>query len=156
MDWSLELASESDIDELMTWFPDARSVDIWGGPKFRYPFDRDTFHEDCRWREFATYCLRNPANEFVAFGQLGIRYDRSHLARLIAHPDSRGQGVGRRLVERLIEVARERQSCKEVALFVYRHNETAYQCYRALDFEIRDYPAGAPMADKCYYMSRVV
>ena len=39
----LELATDRDIDELMTWFPDAAAVDIWGGPKFRFPFTRDSF-----------------------------------------------------------------------------------------------------------------
>lgn len=149
-------ASTSDIDELMTWFSDAESVDIWGGPKFRYPFDIESFHEDCRLREFATYCLRDAMGEFKAFGQLGLRYDRSHLARLAVHPEYRRQGVGRTLLEMMINVARERQACKEVGLFVYRHNQTAYRCYRAVGFNVQDYPASAPMADKCFYMTRLV
>ncbi len=72
------------------------------------------------------------------------------------HPDYRGEGNGRRLLEMMIDVARERQDCKEVGLFVYRHNKTAFHCYRAAGFSVQDYPAAAPMADKCYYMTRVV
>lgn len=154
--WSLEPAVKSDIDELMTWFPDASSVDIWGGPRFRFPFDKESFHEDCRLQEFATYCLRNSKGEFIAFGQLGLRYERSHFARLVVHPEQRSQGLGRKLLEMMIDVARERQTCKEVGLFVYRHNRAAYRCYRAAGFKLRDYPAAAPMADKCYYMTRMV
>jgi len=152
--WSLNVAHEADIDELMTWFPNSNAVDIWGGPKFRYPFDRRTFHEDCRWQEMPTYCLRDPGNEFAAFGQLASRYDRAHLARLVANPRMRGQGVGRKLIEMLIERAGADQAHSKVALFVYRDNETAYRCYLALGFEVQEFPDGAPMRDKCFYLAR--
>jgi ribosomal protein S18 acetylase RimI-like enzyme len=153
--WSFDSAVESDIDELMTWFPDAHSTDIWGGPAFRYPFDRKSFREDCRWLEFSSYSLRNPDGEFVAFGQLGSRFERSHLARLVTHPDRRGQGVGRKLLERMIAAAKSESELNEVALFVYKNNEPACRCYLALGFEIQDYPDGAPLRDECYYMTRL-
>jgi len=154
MTWVLETASEADIDVLMTWFPNAQSVNIWGGPNFRYPFNRETFYADIRWRDFSSYCLRNPNEEISAFGQLGSRYGRSHLARLVADPDMRGQGVGRKLLESLIDEARQSTEYKEIALFVYKDNEPAYRCYLALGFEVRDYPEGAPMPDKCFYLAR--
>ncbi len=118
MSWSFESAVEADIDELMTWFPDAHAVDIWGGPRFRYPFDRESFHEDCRWQEYSSFCLRNSHGRFVAFGQLGKRYKRSHLARLIVSSELRGQGIGKRLIESLINGARETNEWEEGALFV--------------------------------------
>ncbi len=156
MSWSFESAVEADIDELMTWFPDAHAVDIWGGPRFRYPFDRESFHEDCRWQEYSSFCLRNSHGRFVAFGQLGKRYKRSHLARLIVSSELRGQGIGKRLLENLINVARETNECEEVALFVYRDNVAAFECYKALGFEVREYPEKAPMRDLCFYLSRPV
>jgi ribosomal protein S18 acetylase RimI-like enzyme len=156
MTWSFEAADAADIDELMSWFPDAHSVDIWGGPRFRYPFGQASFHEDCRWQEYSSYCLRDPDNQFAAFGQIGQRYKRSHLARLIAHPDLRGQGVGKRLLEKLIGIAHEANECEEVALFVYRDNEPAYRCYRAMGFEVQEYPDDAPMREQCFYLSRPV
>ncbi len=156
MPWSFEAADAADIDELMSWFPDAHSVDIWGGPRFRHPFDQASFHEDCRWQEYSSYCLRDPGNRFAAFGQIGKRYKRSHLARLIAHPERRGQGVGKRLLEKLIGIAREANECEEVALFVYKHNEPAYHCYRAMGFEVQEYPDDAPMREQCFYLSRPV
>jgi len=156
MPWSLVRANSSDIDELMTWFPDAHSVDIWGGPKFRFPFDRESFDADSRWQEFSSYCLRNPDDEFVAFGQLGSRYGRSHLARLISNPTLRRKGIGRKLIEAVIDRARVEQAYSEVGLFVYRNNTPAFQCYLSLGFEVQDYPEGAPLADVCYYLTRTV
>jgi ribosomal protein S18 acetylase RimI-like enzyme len=154
VDWSLDTAVEADIDELMTWFPDAHSVDIWGGPAFRFPFDRESFHTDCRCSEYSSYCLRNAAGHFAAFGQMGYRYGRSHLARLVANPDMRGQGIGRKLLEKMIAVARTEPDVEEMALFVYKRNEPAYRCYLALGFGIQDYPDGAPLREECYYMTR--
>ena len=49
--------SESDINRLMSWFPDERSVDIWGGPNFRYPLTPTTFQEDTHWRDMDSYIL---------------------------------------------------------------------------------------------------
>jgi len=156
LSWLLENASAADIDELMTWFPDAHSVDIWGGPRFRYPFDRKSFHEDCRWQEYSSFCLRNPENEFVAFGQLGTRHKRYHLVRLVVNSRFRRQGVALKLLEMIIEVARELRKCEEIALFVYKDNAAAYQCYLASGFEVRTYPDGARLADKCFYLARTV
>lgn len=42
----------------------------------------------------------------------------------------------------------------EFSLFVYRDNVPALECYKAMGFEIRDYPEGASMADQCYYLTR--
>ena len=156
MSWVLDPAGKADIDELMTWFPDAHSVDIWGGPAFRFPFDRESFHSDCRLLEYSSYCLRNAAGDLAAFGQMGYRFGRSHLARLVANPTLRGQGVGRKLLEMMIEVVRTQQDLKEMALFVYKDNEPAYRCYLASGFEVQDYPKAAPLRDKCYYMTRPI
>lgn len=152
----LDRVSPADIDELMIWFPDGESVDIWGGPRFRYPFDRSTFHEDCRWQEFSSYCVRDPEGDAVAFGQIGDRYDRAHLARLVVHPAHRGRGIGRQLLKGLIEIAAREGRYKSVALFVYRHNEVALGCYLSHGFEIQEYPDTAPMKDACFYLARKI
>ena len=154
MSWSLVKVTESDVDELMTWFPTRESVDIWGGPVFRFPFTRETFHEDCHWDEFATYRLQDEQSEFAAFGQMGERYGRSHFARLIANPEMRGQGVGKKLMLHLMEEARRQQGNDEFGLFVYRDNAPALHCYQSVGFEITEYPDDAPMPDECYYLIR--
>ena len=156
MSWSLDAAGEADIDELMTWFPDSHSVGIWGGPGFRYPFDRESFQEDCCWRKFSSYCLRNQKGELAAFGQSGSRYGRAHLARLVANPNMRGQGVGSKLIETMISVASDENQFSEIALFVLRDNAPAFKCYRSLGFDIKDYPNDAPMPELCFYMTRPI
>lgn len=154
MSWSLVRVAESDVDELMTWFPTRESVDVWGGPIFRFPFTRESFLEDCRWKEFDTYRLQDVHGTFAAFGQIGERYGRSHFARLVANPEMRGCGVGSRLMNHLMDEARQLHHNDEFGLFVYRDNKPALSCYRSVGFEISDYPDDAPMPDKCYYLIR--
>ena len=152
--WALAPAGDADFGEIMTWFPDGPSVDIWSGPGFRYPFTGESFFEDLRIDTVDSYALRNADNLLAAFGQSYERYGRGHLARLVTNPALRRQGAGRRLIEMIIAALAERRDYDEYSLFVYRHNEPAYRCYRSLGFVVTDYPEDAPFADKCYFLTR--
>ncbi len=154
MRYELLPAPETDIAELMTWFPDAAAVDIWSGPRFRFPFSAVTFAEDCRWNEFSSFRLEDESARLLAFGQISERHDRAHLARLIVRPSMRGAGVGRSLVTALVERARRLYDFEQCGLFAYRHNTAALRCYRSVGFEITRYPDDAPMRDRCYYLTR--
>ncbi|MBU2678068.1 MAG: GNAT family N-acetyltransferase [Gammaproteobacteria bacterium] len=154
--WALVTPDAADIDELMHWLPDARSVDRWGGPRFRYPFTPETFRDDCRIDDILSFCLRRPDGAMAAFGQVYDRHDRAHLARLITHPKMRGQGIGKRLVATLVGAAQQLCGHAECSLFVYRDNEPAYRCYLSSGFELQKYPPDAPMKDECYFMTRAV
>jgi len=152
--WSLNRATAADIEDLMQWFSDSDDIIIWGGPSFRFPFTRETFVEDVHWATMASYCLRDTTGEFVAFGQLYERDGRIHMARLVVRPDMRGRGIGRRLIEMLMEAGRKIFSCDEYSLFVFRENAPAYECYKSLGFVVQDYPRDMPHADVCYYLTR--
>ncbi len=152
----LQPASHEDLVELMTWFPDAAATSLWGGPKFRYPFDESSFIEDCRYTELASYCLKDRENTTIAFGQYNERYGRIHLARLVVAGDRRGQGLGAEFIAKLMIKASAEMPHQQYSLFVYRHNAPAYACYYKLGFRSTDYPQGAPLADVCYYMTRDV
>ena len=152
--WTLRESTESDIDGLMSWFPAAEDINIWGGPAFRYPFTRDTFFEDIHWGQVLSFSLRDVSDEVVAFGQLYDRDERIHLARLVVNPLTRGQGSGRRLIELLIKAGSSRFHRDECSLFVFRKNIPAYECYKSLGFAVREYPKDMPHADVCYYLTR--
>ncbi len=151
--WVLNAAADADIDEVMAWFPDAASVNIWGGPAFRYPFTRETFREDCHLDDMQTYVLRNADGALAAFGQSYERNGRGHLARLVSNPSLRRRGVGKQLIRMIILVLAAKHDYAEYSLFVYRDNAPAYRCYRSLGFVVRDYPDDAPMPDQCYFLT---
>ena len=152
--WTLARAADTDFDELMTWFPDAASVDIWGGPRFRYPFTGETFRTDCRIDLMTSYVLRRRDESLAAFGQSCERDGRGHLARLVSNPSLRGKGAGKQLIRMIIAALEETHAYDEYSLFVYRHNIPAYRCYLSLGFDVVQYPDDAPMPDKCYFLTR--
>jgi len=154
--WTLNRATDADMDALMRWFPDSESVRIWGGPRFRYPFTRKSFLRDCHWGKMHSFCLRGADRSMLGFGQIYERIGRINMARLVVHPQSRGEGAGRKLIELLFEAGRNLYSLDEYSLFVYRDNLAALKCYQSMGFEIRDYPPKAPLADECYYLTRPV
>ena len=154
--WRLVEAADQDLDELMTWFRESGEVELWAGPRFRFPFTRATFRKDCRWGRMPGFRLNTPAGEFAAFGQMYQRYGRINLARLVVNPRMRGRGVGKRLVGMLIDTGPGLFSADEFSLFAYRHNVAALACYRSMGFVVRDYPEGARLADQCYYLTRGV
>lgn len=154
--WVLDDARQRDLDELMTWFQNAGQVASWGGPRFRFPFSRTSFRDDCHWPEMASFCLRDPDGSLCAFGQLYDRNGRINLARLIVKPNRRGEGIGRRLVKMLMSVGAGLLQLSEFSLFVFRDNLPALGCYRSLGFEITQYPADQILADQCYYLTRPV
>jgi ribosomal protein S18 acetylase RimI-like enzyme len=155
-DWRLDEMPASDIDELMKWFPDEASTRTWGGPDFRFPFNRHSFAEDIHWGRMATFTLRAPDGAFAAFGQVYERVGCINLARLAVNPTMRGRGVGTRLVEMLMMASAEMFNCDRYSLFVYQDNTPAYKCYTALGFELSEYPENALLADVCDYLTRPV
>ncbi len=156
MSCTLRAATDEDVKELRRWFTDAAAVEIWGGPKFRFPFNAETFANDCYLDVMKSFSLTNSAGAMVAFGQFYYREGRGHLARLITKPDMRRQGYGARLIEKLISVIAAEGNATEVSLFVYRHNEAAFRCYQSLGFRVQAYPDDSALEEQCYFLTRPI
>jgi len=152
--WVLQSSTTADIDALMRWFPRKEDVQIWGGPTFTYPFSRETFYKDIHWGRMESYSLFDTEGMFSAFGQLYLRQRRIHLARLVAEPAKRGQGVGKRLIKMLMDVGTSLFESNEFSLFVFRDNVPAYECYKSLGFVMGDYPEDMPYSDVCFFLTR--
>ena len=151
----LRAAKSADIDALMTWFPDEESIRNWSGPFFDYPFDRDSFHRDCKWRDIDSYCLESHGR-LQGFGQVYERYGRLNLARLVVTPEARGCGLGQQLVNALIRKSRSTFDLDEAGLFVYTANEPAYCCYRAAGFQPAEMPDDVDLGDESRYLVRAI
>jgi hypothetical protein len=66
----MKLASttRSHFQELMSWFPDRRSCEVWASPAFPYPFTETTFLEHLR-PEVPSFSLIGDDQELLGFGQ---------------------------------------------------------------------------------------
>ncbi|MEM6512599.1 MAG: GNAT family N-acetyltransferase [Pseudomonadota bacterium] len=151
----LRTADTADIDTLMTWFPDAASIRHWSGPDFDYPFDRDSFHRDCKWRDIDSYCLESHGT-LQGFGQVYPRDNRVNLARLVIHPQARGSGLGQQLISALIREGQQTLGLDEAGLFVYRSNAAAWCCYRAAGFDVAPMPEDVDLGPEARYLVRAI
>ncbi|MDW5376434.1 GNAT family protein [Halomonas sp. HP20-15] len=130
----LRPARVDDLDTVLGWVPDAEVCRRWAGPNVAFPGTPNGV-----WLEMAA----SPDNAFalidgaalVGFGQLLARdYRVVHMARLIVAPRRRGQGLGRRLCEALIETARDDFAARRLTLNVYADNHVAHALYSSLGF----------------------
>jgi len=126
-------ASISDIEEVISWIATEEECRIWAGPAVTFPINKGSLLNQI------SFC---PENSFscksymglLAFGQIMQKDDGcSHLARIITNPTCRGQGLGRRICNYLVDYAFELGSGK-VSLNVYRENAHALRLYESLGF----------------------
>jgi ribosomal protein S18 acetylase RimI-like enzyme len=147
-------ATATDIDALMHWFADAVSLRRWGGPAFRHPFTSASFRADLTHRGQRSFALRNEHAGLLGFGQFYPRWQRIHLSRIAVHPDHRGRGLGRILLQNLLAAGREELDLAEFGLFVYRDNAAAMTVYRESGFAVAASPDPDETIDGCSYMTR--
>ncbi len=92
----------------------------------------------------AKYLHRNPATCFVAeeenrmLGVILSGHDgrRGFIHHTAVHPDCRGQGIGKHLVENAL-AALKKEGISKVALVVFAHNETGNAFWEKMGFSLR-------------------
>jgi ribosomal protein S18 acetylase RimI-like enzyme len=138
------------LPELMTWFPEAEELRIWGGPEFRHPFTPETFREDSKIDSIASWSLVSDDGELAAFGQCYLRIERCHFGRVGVSPHRRGGGLGTRLFREMAAWGLAEFGDRQLSLFVLKGNEAAYRLYLRLGFRVVPYPE--PFMPTAHYM----
>ena len=149
---SLQPFDPHQLQQLMSWFPDQASCRMWGGPEFRYPFDKTTFQEDSRILSLPSWSVTGSDGSLSAFGQYYLRAGRCHLSRLAVAPRLRGRGIGSTLVRELCQLGCESLAVTSCSLFVLPGNESALRLYHRLGFVAVPYPDPDPVFAECIYM----
>ncbi|NVK22305.1 MAG: GNAT family N-acetyltransferase [Kangiellaceae bacterium] len=144
-------AQDKHLLQIMSWFPNERSVVMWGGPNIRFPFTEQTFKEDIKLKDIATYTIVDESENPLAFGQIYPRLGRCHLGRLAVNPDNRRQGLGQRLIASLCEIGNQTLNTQGYSLFVLSDNNSALNLYQKLGFRQAEYPKPLTL-DNCLYL----
>lgn len=151
MKTQLVLASVGEMLQLQHWFGSAEQQQSWGGDNFDYPCSEPRFLQLLCSPNAQSYSLLDSENStLLGFGQVCDLFNYHHLARLAIHPNHRGKGLAKALINELIIQALSQQY-RNISLYVHRHNNIALQCYASLGFEIS--PPPEDESPRLYFMT---
>jgi ribosomal-protein-alanine N-acetyltransferase len=106
---------------------------------FTTPWPAYAFEQELRGNRLARYVVARaevPEGErVVGFAGVWLMVDEAHITTFGVHPEWRRQGIGRRLLLRLAELALD-LGARRLTLEVRVGNQAAQHLYRAFGFEI--------------------
>ncbi len=111
--------------------PSAHEIDRQA---FSMPWPPDAYRHEIE-NEHSFPVVAVAEGEVVGVGVLWMVLDEAHIATIAVRPEWRGQGVGRLILGRLLEIARE-QNARLATLEVRVGNYAAQALYRSFGFEL--------------------
>ncbi|HET6820777.1 MAG TPA: ribosomal protein S18-alanine N-acetyltransferase [Candidatus Limnocylindria bacterium] len=105
---------------------------------FATPWPAHAFEQELRGNRLARYIVARTAfggDRVIGFAGVWLMVDEAHITTFGVHPEFRRQGVGRRLLLRLVDVALELRAAR-LTLEVRVSNTAAQALYRRFGFTI--------------------
>jgi GNAT superfamily N-acetyltransferase len=131
---TLDPFQDADASDIAFWASSREEARRWGGRAVHWPLDPSVFRAWHADPDVRPYVLREHEVP-IAYGELWVDDvgQETELARIIVRPERRRMGVGRLLVDRLLQ---EAAGTGHPAAFVrvVRENVAALACYRAAGF----------------------
>lgn len=114
---------EDDIDEVL---------DI-EKKSFKTPWSRDAFKKEVNENKLARYIVASIDGKVIGYGGIWLIVDEGHITNIAVHPSFRGLGIGKLLVEGLIEICKNR-GISRMTLEVRKSNKIAQSLYKKYGF----------------------
>jgi GNAT superfamily N-acetyltransferase len=134
---SLRAFERQDDETLISWVHSPADLFLFAGSSLRWPLTAGQLNDVRRAPSARAWTGVDDRGEPVAHAELWRQADgRARLARVIVAPGRRRQGLGRALLEAILDEAR-RLGYPGVELAVYSGNEAARQLYASLGFSHR-------------------
>jgi [ribosomal protein S18]-alanine N-acetyltransferase len=102
---------------------------------FRTPWPAYAFEQELRGNRLARYVVARAGDAVVGFAGVWLMVDDAHITTFGVHPDWRRQGVGRRMLLAVAELARQ-IGARRMTLEVRASNTAAQALYRGFGFDI--------------------
>lgn len=119
----IEPAAKTDID----------AIDEIEQHSFNSPWSKSTFEGELL-REWARIDVARNGGRLVGFCNYWLVTTELHILAIATHPDYRGQGVARQILEHVLEVAKK-TGCSLATLEVRRSNRPAIALYERAGFK---------------------
>ena len=101
---------------------------------FKIPWSRDSIVQEITNNSFARYFSAKVNGKVVGYAGMWCVCDEGHITNIAVHPEFRGNGIGTRLIESLIEAAKK-EGVSSMTLEVRKSNLVAQRLYRKFGFE---------------------
>ncbi|MCQ2559334.1 MAG: ribosomal protein S18-alanine N-acetyltransferase [Clostridia bacterium] len=101
---------------------------------FALPCSLEALDYELNQNQFAHYLVMELQNEVIAYGGLWLILDEAHVINIAVKPDFRGQGWGRKLLEKMLELSQS-SGAAIIWLEVRPSNQPARQLYSSLGFK---------------------
>lgn len=123
-------AAEIEIEPMVP--ADLEAVDEIERHSFKNPWPAQVFLEELS-RDWARVDVARERGRVVGFVDYWLVHDEVHLLAIATHPDARRRGIGQRLLDHLLALARARAAAL-VTLEVRRNNVPAIAMYERAGF----------------------
>lgn len=126
-----------DIEKMLPWVADERVFAMWCSGLFAYPLTKEQMeaHQtrlEERAEEWMMTALDETGQMIGCFSVKKADYEqsRAHLGMIVVDNTRRGQGLGRRMVEKAVEYGFSGIGVDKVTLGVFTCNPAARACYK--------------------------
>jgi ribosomal-protein-alanine N-acetyltransferase len=117
--------TEDDIDEVM----EIEKL------SFATPWSREAFVGEVTKNSCARYIVAEVDKKVVGYAGFWVVLDEGHITNIAVHPEYRGKGIGSRLMEGLIDLAKK-NGITSMTLEVRESNLVAQNLYKKFGFKV--------------------
>ncbi|PSL42919.1 RimJ/RimL family protein N-acetyltransferase [Salsuginibacillus halophilus] len=130
---------EKHFETLMSWVTSEAFMMQWSGTTFSYPLTKEqlrTYQADREARIYMVYDIEtNAPVGHIALSQISETHERARIGKvLVGEPAMRGRGVGRMMIEHMLNEAFQELGLHRVSLGVLGWNEAALNAYEHMGF----------------------
>ena len=131
--------TRDDFSRLIGWITSERDLVQFAGPIFLFPLTESQLEEYLKKEElFPKKIVEVKSGEIIGHCELNFLNEYPRLSRiLIGSEKYRGKGIGKQLVDLMIEEIQKIDSTKKVELRVFEWNKNAVELYKKKGFEIQ-------------------
>lgn len=102
---------------------------------FTVPWSRSDFEKEMTSNPLALYIIAQCEGEIIGYAGLWCIVDEGHITNVAVHPDFRKEGIGKNLIEILLDNARDKGDIKNFTLEVRVSNEAGIKLYEGFGFK---------------------